>query len=320
MKSRRQFLKFLSGCLFASAVFPAHAQDGSYPVKPVRLIVSTSAGGMTDILARLYAESLSKTLKQPFVVENMPGASTMLASRYVARQAADGYTLLVAANTIATLPHVEKSAGYQMKDFTGVGELARSPSLLVVGGSSKTKTIPELVAAAKRNPGAVTYAYTGRGTTSHMTAELFARDAGVSFNGIAYKGISLAVPDVLAGRVEFLMGPSTSTEELIKSGKMRALAITSSTRSPVFPDVPTFRELGYPNATYNLFFGIFAPAAIPDAVRKTLADAIDSAKKDPTFTGRLRRLGMEVSNVRTPQQFNAFLRDEEEKSVSLLRQ
>jgi tripartite-type tricarboxylate transporter receptor subunit TctC len=320
MKKSRHFLKFLSGCLFASAVFPATAQDGSYPVKPVRLIVSTSAGGMTDILARLYADSLSKTLKQPFVVENMPGASTMLASRYVARQSADGYTLLVAANTIATLPHAEKNAGYQMKDFTGVGELARSPSLLVVGGSSKMKTIPELVAAAKRNPGAVTYAYTGRGTTSHMTAELFARDAGVSFNGIAYKGISLAVPDVLAGRVEFLMGPSTSTEELIKSGKMRALAITSGSRSAAFPDVPTFRELGYPDATYNLFFGIFAPAALPDALRKTLADAIDSAKKDPAFTGRLRHFGMEVSNVRTPQQFNAFLRDEEEKSVSLLRQ
>ncbi|KJK22190.1 hypothetical protein UB46_22825 [Burkholderiaceae bacterium 16] len=320
MKSSRHLLKYLSGCLLASVVFPVQAQDGSYPVKAVRLIVSTSAGGMTDILARLYADNLSKTLKQPFVVENMPGASTMLASRYVARQAADGYTLLVAANTIATLPHVEKNAGYQMKDFTGVGELARSPSLLVVGGSSRMKTIPELVAAAKRNPGAVTYAYTGRGTTSHMTAELFARDAGVSFNGIAYKGISLAVPDVLAGRVEFLMGPSTSTEQLIKSGKMRALAITSGSRSPAFPDVPTFRELGYPDATYNLFFGIFAPVAIPDAVRKTLADAIDSAKKDPTFTGRLRRLGMEVSNVRTPQQFNAFLGDEEEKSVSLLRQ
>ncbi|WP_161564076.1 Bug family tripartite tricarboxylate transporter substrate binding protein [Cupriavidus lacunae] len=319
MKNRRHLLKSLAGCLIASAVVSAQAQDGAFPVRPVRLVVSTSAGGMTDILARLYADKLSKTLKQPFVVENMPGASTMLASRYVARQAADGYTLLVAANTIATLPHVEKNAGYQMKDFVGIGELARSPSLLVVSGSSKMKTIPELVAAAKRNPGVVTYAYTGRGTTSHMTAELFARDAGVSFNGIAYKGISLAVPDVLAGRVDFLMGPSTSTEELTKSGKMRALAITSWSRSPAFPNVPTFRELGYPDATYNLFFGIFAPAAIPDAVRKTLADAMDLAKQDPTFTGRLRQLGMEVSNVRTPEQFDAFLRQEEEKSVSLLR-
>jgi tripartite-type tricarboxylate transporter receptor subunit TctC len=320
MKPHSHLLKAFAGCLLACAFSPAQAQVGAFPVKPVRLIVSTSAGGMTDILARLYADSLSKSIKQTFVVENMPGAATMLASRYVARQAADGYTLLVAANSISALPHVEKTAGYQMKDFTGIGELARSPSLLVVSASSKMKSIPDLVAAAKKDPGVVTYAHVGRGTTSHMTAELFARDAGVSFNGIAYKGISLAVPDVLAGRVEFLMGPPTSTEELIKSGKMRALAITSGTRSPEFPNVPTFKELGYSDATYNLFFGIFAPAGTPDAVRKALADAIETAKKDPTFIAHLRRLGMEVSNVRTPQQFNAFLRDEEAKSVSLLRQ
>lgn len=320
MKPRCHLLKSLAACLLACGFVPAQAQDGTFPARPVRMVVSTSAGGMTDILARLYAESLSKVLKQPFVVDNMPGAGTMLASRYVARQAADGYTLLVAANSIAVLPHVETNAGYHMKDFTGIGELARSPSLLVVSASSKMKTLADLVAAAKKDPGVVTYAYVGRGTTSHMTAELFAHDAGVSFNGIAYKGISLAVPDVLAGRVEFLMGPPTSTEELIKSGKMRALAITSGARSPAFPNVPTFKELGYTDATYNLFFGVFAPAAIPDGVRKTLADAIDAAKKDPAFTARLRQLGMDVSNIRTPQQFNAFLKDEEQKSVSLLRQ
>ncbi|AGW90185.1 tripartite tricarboxylate transporter substrate binding protein [Cupriavidus sp. DF5525] len=319
MKNRRHFLRDLSGCMLAAAAFAAQAQNGAFPAKPIRLIVSTSAGGMTDMLARLYADSLSRTLKQPVVVENMPGASTMLASRYVARQAADGYTLLVAANTIATLPQVEKNAGYAMKDFTGIGELARSPSLLVVGGSSKMRTIPELVAAARKNPGAITYAYTGRGTTSHMTAELFAQDAGVSFNGIAYKGISLAVPDVLAGRVEFLMGPSTATEELIRSGRMRALAITSGSRSSAFPEVPTFKELGYPDATYYLFFGIFAPAGIPDGVRKTVADGIELAKKDAKFIARLQHMGMEVSNVRTPQQFNAFVQDEEAKSVSLLK-
>ncbi len=116
------------------------------------------------------------------------------------------------------------------------------------------------------------------------------------------------------------MGPSTSTEELIKSGKMRALAITSETRSPAFPNVPTFKEFGYRDATYHLFLGIFAPAAIPEAVRKTLAEAIETAKKDPTFTARLRHLGMDLSNISTPQQFNAFLKGEEEKSVSLLRQ
>jgi tripartite-type tricarboxylate transporter receptor subunit TctC len=316
---RRHLLKFLAGIAPAATIFAAQAQTAVYPAKPIRMIVSTSAGGMTDVVARLYAESVSKALKQPVVVENMPGASTLLSSRYVAKQAPDGYTLLVSANTIVTMPHVEKNAGYDMTKFTGIAELSRAPSLLVVGGKSKSKSIAELVAAAKQNPGAIHYGFTGHGTTSHLTAEMFARSAGVRFGGIPYKGIALAVPDVVSGRVEFLMGPATSTEGLIKSGQMRALAITSSSRSPAFPDVPTFKELGYPDVTFSLFFGVLAPAGTPDGVRNTLANAMEAAKKDPKFIERLKALGQDISDVRTPDQFNAFLRQEEDKSVKLIK-
>lgn len=317
---RRQLVKLFAGILPAATLcFPAYAENAPYPNKPIRMIVSTSAGGMTDVVARLYADSVSKALKQPVVVENMPGASTLLSSRYVAKQAPDGYTLLVAANTIVAMPHVEKDAGYTMKNFTGIAELSRAPSLLVVGGKSNSKSIAELVAAAKKSPGAVHYGFTGHGTTSHLTAEMFARSAGVRFGGIPYKGISLAVPDVVSGRVEFLMGPATSTEGLIKSGQMRALAITSNTRSPAFPDVPTFKELGYPDVTFSLFFGVLAPAGTPGTVTSTLANAMEAAKKDPIFIERLKALGQDISDVRTPDQFNASLRQEEDKSVKLIK-
>jgi tripartite-type tricarboxylate transporter receptor subunit TctC len=316
---RRHLLKFLAGIAPAATILAAQAQSPAYPSKPIRMIVSTSAGGMTDVVARLYAESVSKVLKQPVVVENMPGASTLLSSRYVAKQAPDGYTLLVSANTIVTMPHVEKNAGYDMKNFTGIAELSRAPSLLVVGGKSKSKSIAELVAAAKKSPGAIHYGFTGHGTTSHLTAEMFSRSAGVRFGGIPYKGLALAVPDVVSGRVEFLMGPATSTEGLIKSGQMRALAITSNARSPAFPDVPTFKELGYPDVTFSLFFGVLAPAGTPDGVRNTLANAMEAAKNDPKFIERLKALGQDISDVRTPDQFNAFLRQEEDKSVKLIK-
>ncbi len=316
---RRNLIKGLIGLVPALSLFSTQAHAQAFPAKPIRLIVSTSAGGMTDVVARLYSEWMSKALNQPVVVENMPGASTMLASRYVSKQPADGYTLLVSANTIVTMPHVDKNPGYSMQNFTGIAELSRAPSLLVVSANSKFKSISELVAAGKKKPYEITFGFTGQGTTSHVTAELFARNAGVDFTAVPYKGISLAVPDVVSGRVDFMMGPSTSTEELIKTGKMRALAITAPTRTTAFPKVPTFKELGYPDVTFSLFFGVFAPAGTPEPVRKALSNAIESAKKDPRFVARLNGMGQELSDVRTEAHFNVSVKREEEKMIKLIK-
>ncbi|AHG64089.1 Bug family tripartite tricarboxylate transporter substrate binding protein [Advenella mimigardefordensis] len=318
---RRAFLALIAFPLYAQPLFAGDTADSnSYPDKPVRVIVPTSAGGMTDQVARLYAEYLSVQLKQSFVVENMPGASTMLASRYVARAPANGYTLLVTANSIVTIPVVTKDTGYQLKDFTGIGEVGRAPSLLVVSGDSPYKTLPELIKAARDKPGNLTYAFTGYGTTSHITAQLFAQQAKITLTGVPYKGISLAVPDVTSKRVDFMMGPITSTEALIKSGKMRALAITADTRSAALPDVPTFKESGYADATYNLVFGMVAPAGLNTEITQRLSTALESAKNDPEFGQRLQNIGLHPSDIRTSAQYNAFLADEQKLSLALARE
>lgn len=318
---KHAFLALISTQCFMQAALASETVDASaYPSKPVRMIVPTSAGGMTDQVARLYAEYLSTHLKQSFVVENMPGASTMLAARNVARAPANGYTLLVTANSIVTLPIVTKDAGYKLSDFVGIGEVGRAPSLVVVSGDSKYKTLPELVKAAQEKPGSITYAFTGYGTTSHITAQLFAQQAKLNLTGVPYKGISLAVPDVTSTRVDFMMGPITSTEALIKSGKMRALAITADARSPVLPDVPTFKESGYAEATYNLVFGLVAPAGLDAAISNKLSGVLEAAKNDTQFLKRLEAIGLHRSDIRTPQQYNAFLADEQKVSQALARE
>ncbi|WP_416139221.1 Bug family tripartite tricarboxylate transporter substrate binding protein [Halomonas sp. HK25] len=302
------------GLGFHSLVF---AGDGTYPERPINLIVPTSAGGMTDGVARLYAEKMSSYLDQPVVVENRPGAASMLGTRYVVNADSDGYTLLVAANTAITMPLLQ-DVGYSVDDLVGVGEFGTAPSLLVVSSSSPYTTLEELVDAAEDDPGGISYATTGPGTTSHLTTEMFATSASVSFHQIPYRGISLAVPDVMTQRVDFMMGPATSTAELIRSGDMRALAITSNERSEDFPEVPTFHELGYPDASYTLFFGLLAPSGIPDAARNTLGEALEVTKNDEGFVARLNRLGLGLSDLRTPDQFSEFLIREGERYLEVI--
>lgn len=317
---RRTFLHvpaaFAAGTTLGSA---ALAQE-PFPSKPVRLVIPSATGGVSDAVARVYGERMAKFLKQPVLIENMPGAGTLLAVRHVGKAAPDGHTLCVSANTIVTLPYVDKSAGYSPSDFAGVSYLSKMPMALVVGVESPYRTLAELIAAAKKAPGTITYASVGVGTTSHLPVELFARSAGLKMQLVPYKGIPLAIPDVVAGRVTFMMGTAPSVGELIKSGKMRALAITSDERSPSFANVPTFAELGHAEATYELFLGLMAPAKTPVAVRKMLSDAAEEARKDPELRKRLEALGQELPTQTTPEQFSAFLKREEEKMKKLVKE
>jgi tripartite-type tricarboxylate transporter receptor subunit TctC len=318
---RRTFIQAPAAFAAATALgLPALAQQPAFPDKPLHFVVPTATAGVSDAVARLYGERMAKTLKQPVLVENMPGAGTLLAVRHVARSVPDGYTLCVSANTLVTLPYVDKTAAYSPSDFIGVSYLAKSPMALVVGNASPYRTLAELVEAAKKAPGALTFAPVGTGTTSHLPVELFARSAGIKLQLVPYKGIPLAIPDVVAGRVTLMMGTGPSVGELVKAGKMRALAITSDTRSASFPDVPTFAELGYTEATYELFLGLVAPANTPPAVRKLLADAAEEAKKDPELRRRLAGLGQELPTQSTPEAFNEFLRREEQRMKKLVRE
>lgn len=317
---RHQFVRAVGGISLAVMALGASAISAPYPTKPIRIIVSSAAGALLDSSSRLYADRMSRYLKQPVVVEDMPGASSMLGARYVARSAADGYTLLAFANTVVTMPHLVKGAGYDFgKDFVAVGEMARSPGLLVVGGSSPFKTLGDLVGAARKKPGEVTFGSAGQGSTSHLPVELFVKSAGIRLTHVPYKGVSPIIPDVISGRVGCMMGTATSLVGSIQAGTLRALAISSESRSARFPNVPTFKELGYPEVTYSIFVGLAAPAGIPDAVRAKLAQAMEAARSDETLQARLAVLDQEVSNVRTPDQFQAFLIAEEERTVKLIK-
>ncbi len=313
-----QYLASLAPAIPAAGLLPAHAQD-AFPSKPVRIIVTSSPGALLDAASRLYADRMAAALKQPVIVENMTGAGGLLAVRHVAKAPADGYTLLAAANTIATLPYLNTSAGYSIKEFSAVGEMARSPSLLVVGAASPFTSLADIVAAARKNPGQLTYASGGIGTTSHLPVELFARQAGIKLTHVPYKGNAVAVPDTAANRVGFLMGTPTSLVELMKSGQLRALAITSEKRSPKFPDIPTFKESGFDEATFDIWVSLLAPLATPKAVRMKISDAMEAARNDPNIIARLEGMGQVISDVRTPDQFDAVLRSEDEKYRKLIK-
>jgi len=239
--------------------------------------------------------------------------------RQLLKAPADGHTLLVMANTLVTVPHLNPKAGYGIKDFTAIGEMSRSPELLVTGGSSPFRSLADLVGAAKKAPGQISFGSSGLGTTTHLPVEMLARSAGITLNHVPYKGIAAAVPDVVAGRVNFLMGAPTSLIELMKSGGLRPLAISSDKRSPAFPDVPTLRELGYPEATFEIWLGAVGPAGIPKAVKDRLGDAMEAARTSPDIIARFATLGQEISAVRTPDQFEAVMRADEEKLGKLIK-
>jgi tripartite-type tricarboxylate transporter receptor subunit TctC len=315
---RRQFLQSLAALAPGAALLPAAAQD-AWPARSIRFVCGSSPGALLDVASRLYAERMGNFLKQPLVVENMAGASSLLAARAVARTEPDGYTLLSAANTLATIPHLQHNAGYGMKDFTPVGEMARSPSILVVSSQSSFHSIADLVTAAKKKDAALSFASGGQGTTSHLPSELFCRQAGISLTHVPYKGVAAAVPDLVSNRVAFLMSTATSVSGLIDKGMLRVLAISSDKRSPRFPNVPTFKELGYPDATFEVWVGVFAPANLPKPVRARLGQAMEAARSDPAVAKRLEQMGDAVSALHTPEQFESFVRVEEDKYARLIR-
>jgi tripartite-type tricarboxylate transporter receptor subunit TctC len=318
--NRRRVLRYLAGLAPATAGLYAVAQDNAFPNKPIRMVASSVPGTLTDVAARLYAERMAAYLRQPVVVENVAGASSLLAVRQVLKAPADGYTLLVSASTLVTTPHVNPKAGYAVTDFSAVGEMVRSPVLLVTSATSPYKTLRELLTAAGKAPASISYGSSGIGTTNHLAAELLARQANVKFTHVPYKGIAAAVPDVVAGRVGFLMGTATSVIELMKSGSLRCLAISSDKRSPQFPDIPTLKELGYPNASFELWIGAVAPAGIPRDVRTRLGAAMEAARNDPELVRRLEAAGQEISAVRTPEQFESVLRADEERFRKVVKE
>src|SRR2546421_2445202 len=269
-----RLLAFLA-CIAATA---AIAQP--YPAKPVRIMVGASPGGGTDIIARLLADKFAQSMKQPFIVENRPGASNTIAADVTAKAPPDGHTLLVATNTgQAIAPHLLKLNFDVLKDLTPVALVMVVPNVLIVGPSVTARDVRELVAQMKAKPDSFNFASSGAGSTQHLAGEAFKKIAGVSMTHIPYKGSSQAHADMLSGQAQLMFDTTSSAIGQIKGGKIRALAVTSPRRSPELADVPTLAEAGFPGLDMTTWYGVFAPAGTPKDIVAKLHDEIMNALK-----------------------------------------
>lgn len=318
---RRHFLQTLSAA--AAPAFPfaaAHAQDTGYPSKPIRILSSTAPGTLVDQAARLYADRMSAFLKQSVIVENVTGGSTSIAARQMLKGPADGYTLMAGANTVVAAPLILNNPGYTNDDFTPLGELVRAPTILIVSASSPYKSVKDIINAARAKPDAISYASSGIGSSNHLPMEMIARQAKVKMLHVPYKGISLAVPDVTAGRVTMMLAASNSVGELLKGGALRALAVSTPKRSPMFPNLPTLAESGASDGTYAVWIGLFGPAKLPTLVKARIAQALEAARADPEVSSKLEAGGQTISDVRTPDQFAALVKDEEQRLRKVVKE
>jgi len=297
---------------------PAFAQ---YPVKPIRMIVPLVPGGNQDIVARAVAEELSKSLGQQVVVENRPGQSAIIGTQFVKNSPPDGYTLLSVAVTFARVPAVVKAAGYNAaSDFTGVSLVCRIPQVLVVHPSFPAKSVPELVAAAKARPGEVSFGSSGNGSTGHVAAEMFMRMTGTRLLHVAYKGNAQALVDVMGGQINMMFDQVSTSGPQVKGGKVRALGVTTISRTAVLPDVPSLHELGLTNFEDVTWNGIVAPAATPKEILKQLHGAIAKALANPDLQKRYLERGIELSASESPEAFSAYIKAQAESFANLVRE
>ena len=296
----------------------AWAQD--YPsAKPVKILVGATAGGGTDILARMLADKFGQSMKQSFVVENKPGAANTLAADAAAKAPKDGYTLLVATNTgQAIAPHLLKLAYDPLKDLQPIGMVVVVPHLLLVGPTEKARDSKELVAAMKSNPSAYSYASSGIGSTQHIAGEALNMTAGTKAVHIPYKGSSAAHTDLIGGQVQIMLDTTSSAMGQVKAGKLRALAITTAKRSPELPVVPTVRELGMPDVEISTWYGLYTTAGTPKAIVDKLHTELKRTLQLADVQERLKSLGGN-SEDQTIQQFSDFNRSEFERFGKLVK-
>jgi tripartite-type tricarboxylate transporter receptor subunit TctC len=311
----------LSAALWGCGPVAFAQSTADYPHRAIRIIVPLAAGGNVDIVARTLADPVSKSLGQTVLVENRPGASSLVGTQFVARSAADGYTLLAMANTFATVPLIVANPGYDpLKDFTGITLTCLVPQVLVVNSALPAQSVKELIALAKSQPGKISYATSGNGSTGHMAAELFNRQAGVTMLHVPYKGNSQALIDVISGQVAMMFDQVSTSTPQIKAGKVRAIAVTSLKRSPLLPDVPTVDESGVPGYEDITFNGLVAPAGTPRDILVRLNRAVAEAVRAPDLYSRFLERGVELTASASPEAFTEHIKAEFEKKGRLARE
>jgi tripartite-type tricarboxylate transporter receptor subunit TctC len=314
---RRRFLQ-LAGAAIAAPAVSRVAWSQTYPSRPMHMVVGFAAGGGADIIARLIGQALSERLGQQIVVDNRPGAGTNIATELVVKAAPDGYTLLLAnsPNSINTTLYDNLSFDFT-RDIVPVASIGRVPLVMVVNPSLPAKTVPEFIAYAKANPGKVNMGSGGNGAPDHMSGELFKAMAGVGILHVPYRGVAPAISDLLGGQVQVIFGTMPAVIALVKAGKLRALGVTTATRSDELPDVPSIGEL-VPGYEASQWYGIGAPKSTPAEVIERLNRETNAVLADPKMKARLAELGASVLSG-SPADFGKLIVDETAKWAKVVK-
>jgi len=319
MHNRPPSFRALAAVVSVTAAFAAAAQT-AYPTKPVRIMVGASAGGGTDIVARMLAEKFGAAFKETFIVDNRPGASNTIAADVTAKAPPDGHTLLVATNTgQAIAPHLIKLSFDPIRDLTPIALIVTVPNVLVVNQQVGARDVKELIAMMNAKPDRFTYASSGVGSTQHLAGEGFKLATGVKMTHVPYKGSSQAHLDLIAGSVQVMFDTTSSAMGHIKSGKLRPLAVTTPRRSAELPDVPTLAEAGVPGFEMSTWYGLFVTTGTPKDVIARLVEETGKILRLPDVQARLRSLGGDPAGM-TLEQFAALNKGEFERFGKLIRE
>ena len=301
-------MKVLIFLLFAVSPF-CFSQD--YPSKPIRLIVPVAAGGNQEITARAVAEEMSKGLGQQILVESRPSSSALVGTQLVAHAAPDGYTLLSVSTTFARAPVLVAAAGYDpVRDFAGVSLISRIPLVLVVNPEVPAKSVAELIALAKAKPGELSYGTSGIGSTGHVAQEVFNRAAGIRMLHVPYKGNAQSLVDLLGGQIQVMFDQLSTSLPHVHSGKLRALGVSSRSRSPLLPDVPTIDESGVPGFEDVTWNAILAPAGTPKPVLERLHREVVRSVAVPELRARFLERAIELGASASPEELSAYVKSE----------
>lgn len=299
---------------------PAFAQG--FPGKPIHLVVGFDAGGAADIIARAMSDPLSRALGQSVIVENKPGAGSSLAAAFVARAAPDGTTIIIASQSgMIVNPLINKNVTYDtQRDFAAITQVTSSPLVVAVNPSLPVKSIRELIAEAKKNPGKLNFSTSGNGSLPHLATALFDALAGIEMVHIPYKSGGLSVQSVLAGDTQVTFATAPSVMPLVQAGRLRGLAVTTRGRSPLIPGLPGMEEAGVANYNVSIWYGFFAPAATPREIVTRLFQATTQTLKDAKLKEVLARDGTEAQASRSPEDFAAFLREDASVVARVIRE
>ncbi len=304
--------------LSACGVFQAQAQTPTFPSKPVKLVVTYPPGGSSDLMARIMGQKLSEVWGQPVIIESKPGAAGSIGMEFTARQPADGYTFVVGNLGPASVNPLITKVPYSMeKDFIPVSLTATGPNILAVPTASPFKNLNDLLVAARNKPGSLNFGTSGPGSMAHLGGELIMRQGNVKMVGVPYKGGGLAVNDLLAGQIDMMVSDALPVIQHIRTGRLRALAITSAKRSPLSPEIPTFAEAGLNGLVAVNWWGVFLPAGTPKPVVDAYYTALVKIMANPDLKEKFAGLGVEAMAT-TQDEFKAFLADEKTKYSKLI--